>query len=414
MHLLNTLELALRGLGTKPSRTFLTLLGVAIGVAAVIAIAALGAGARALIVDEISGLGADIIAVQPGREPSGFADVASTLYAETLTQEDVDAVLRAENVPHAIDAQPFVLVPGAVTFENETYYPQIIGGSAAFYEDLFDIHPKEGVMYGESEIREQASIAVIGHKVNQELFGDRSGLGDKITIGERKFRVTGVLPKLGQVAFANVDEMVLIPHTTARTYLLGQKHFNEFIVRVDDPENVPRTERDIERTLREQHDLEEGDDNDFVIRTPSALMEQVGTILNTLTIFLTAVVAVALLVGGIGIMNIMLVSVTERTREIGLRKAVGATNGNILAHFLTEAVALTLLGGMVGILVGAAIAFGASVAINTFSTLEWTYVFPIEAALLALAFSGVIGLVFGLYPARKASKKSPMEALRYE
>jgi len=414
MHFLNTLELALRGLGTKPSRTFLTLLGVAIGVAAVIAIASLGAGARALIVDEISGLGADVIAVQPGREPSGFADIASTLYAETLTQEDIDAVLRKENVPHAVDAQPFVLVPGAVSFENETYYPQIIGGSAAFYEELFDIHPRAGVMYGESEIRELASIAVIGYKVNQELFGDRSGLGEKITISERKFRVTGVLPKLGQVAFANVDEMVLIPHTTARTYLLGQKHFNEFIVRVDDPSNVPRTERDIERTLREQHDLEEGDDNDFVIRTPSALMEQVGTILSTLTIFLSAVVAVALLVGGIGIMNIMLVSVTERTREIGLRKAVGATDSDIMVHFLLEAVTLTLLGGVVGILGGASIAYGASIAIRAFSALEWTYVFPVGAAGIGLVFSAVIGLVFGMYPARKASRKSPMEALRYE
>ena len=217
MKLLNNIELAVQGLSAKPSRTFLTLLGIAIGVAAVILVASLGAGTRALITDEISGLGADVIAVQPGREPSGFADIATALYSETLKQRDIDAVRKKENVPHAVDVQPFVLVPGSVSYENETYYPQIIGGSAAFYEELFDIHPKEGAMYGEAEIDERAAVAVIGHKVHQELFGQTSGYGQRITIGSKKFRVTGVLPKLGQVAFAQIDEMVLIPYTTAQT-----------------------------------------------------------------------------------------------------------------------------------------------------------------------------------------------------
>jgi putative ABC transport system permease protein len=414
MRLGSAFDLAFRGVRAKPSRTFLTLLGVAIGVAAVIIISSLGEGARRLITDEISGLGADIIAVQPGREPTGFADIATTFYAETLKQRDVDAVLRKENVPHAVDAQPFVIVPGAVTFENETYYPQIVGGSAQFYENTFDIHPEEGEMFGDNEINEKAAIAVIGHKVNRELFGQASGYGEKITIGGKKFRVTGVMPKLGQVAFAQIDEMVLIPHTTAMVYLLGQTHFNEFIVQVDDPQHVARTERDIEATLRDTHDLEEGDENDFVIRTPAALMEQVGTILGALTIFLVSVVAVALLVGGIGIMNIMLVSVAERTREIGLRKAVGATNGNILTQFLMEAMLLTLFGGVVGVAVGAVVSYVASIAILAFSDLDWTFVLPLDTTVGALLFSVFIGLIFGLYPARKASQKSPMEALRYE
>lgn len=414
MRITSAIELALRGVRAKPSRTFLTLLGVAIGVAAVMIIASLGEGARRLITDEISGLGADVIAVQPGREPAGFADIASTFYSESLDQEDVNAILRKANVPHAVDAQPVVIVPGAVTFETETYYPQIVGGSAAFYEEMFDIHPVDGVMFGEQEIKEKAAIAVIGHTVNEELFGQVSGYGEKISIGDKKFRVTGVLPKLGQVAFAQIDEMVLIPYTTAQTYLLGQTHFNEFIVRVDDPKNVPATERDIEATLRDTHNLEEGEDNDFVIRTPAALMEQVGVILGALTIFLVSVVAIALVVGGIGIMNIMLVSVAERTREIGLRKAVGATNRDVLLQFLLEAMLLTLLGGVVGIVAGGVISYLASVAILQFSNLDWTFVLPLDATIGALLFSVVIGLVFGLYPARKASKKSPMEALRYE
>jgi len=407
-------SLATQGLRTKPSRTFLTLLGIAIGVAAVVLIASLGAGTRGLVVNEISGLGADVIAVQPGREPAGFADIASALYSETLTQKDIDAILRKENVPHAVAAQPFVLVPGSVSYGTETYYPQIIGGGAAFYRDVFDVHPRVGVMYGESEIEEKAAVAVIGHKVYQELFGSAQALGEKITIGGKKFRVIGVLPKLGQVAFSQVDEMVMIPHTTAMTYLLGQTHFNEFVVQVDDPQNVARTERDIELTLRETHDLEPGEENDFVIRTPAALMEQVDTILTSLTVFLSSVVAVALVVGGIGIMNIMLVSVTERTREIGLRKAVGATDSDVLTQFLLEAMLLTFLGGVVGIVCGGILSLIAGITITNFTTLSWQVSVPISTALIAVGFSVLIGLVFGLYPALKASKKSPMEALRYE
>ena len=176
MQFLNATELALRGLGTKPSRTFLTLLGIAIGVSAVITIASLGAGTRQLVTDEISGLGADVIAVQPGKDSGNFADIASTLYGESLTQRDVDALRKRENLPHALEVMPFVFVPGNVSFENETYYPQIIGGNAKFYEEMFNIHPREGDMFGDDEIKESASIAVIGYKVHAELFGQASGL----------------------------------------------------------------------------------------------------------------------------------------------------------------------------------------------------------------------------------------------
>ncbi len=414
MQLRNSTELAIRGLGTKPSRTFLTLLGIAIGVAAVIAIASLGAGTRSLITNEISGLGADLIAIQPGRAPTSFADFASALYAKTLVERDLEALRRPANVPHAIAVEPFVVVPGAVTYGSQTYFPQIIGGSARFYEEMLNIHPREGVMYGEQEIGEKASVVVIGHKVHEELFGQSSGLGERVTIGGHRFRVVGILPKKGQVAFQQIDELVLIPYTTAMTYILGQNHYNEIIVRVDDPAHVPRTERDVELTLRDLRGLGPEEDNDFTIRTPAALIEQVDSILLSLTIFLTAVVAIALVVGGIGIMNIMLVSVAERTREIGLRKAVGATDGNILTQFLFEAMALTLLGGAFGVLLGAGMSYAASIAINSLTNLSWTFSLPLGAVLGALIFSILIGLVFGLYPARKASKKSPMEALRYE
>ncbi len=414
MNIRNTIELAFQGLLAKKMRTFLTLLGISIGVAAVIMIASLGAGTKGLIVDEISGLGADVLAVQPGSKPDSFADMANTLFSQNLGKEEVDAILKKENVPHAISVSPFVLVSGSASYGNETFTPQIVGADASVYSDTFDIYPRDGEMYGEEEIKEKASVAVIGYKVNQELFGQSSGLGEKITIKGHKFRVIGVLPKLGQVAFNDVDTLVLIPYTTAQTYLTGTTHYNEFIVRVDDAKNLARTERDIELTLRELHDLEEGEENDFTIRTPESLVEQVSAILLSLTIFLSAVVAIALVVGGIGIMNIMLVSVTERTREIGLRKAIGATNIDILSQFLVEAVMLTFFGGALGIVIGAALSYIGGLAIKNFTTLNWSFVVPLSTSVGALFFSVLIGLIFGIYPARKASKKSPMEALRYE
>jgi len=414
MRILNTFELAVHGLKSKPSRTFLTLLGVAIGVGAVVIISSLGAGTQALITDEISGLGADLLAVQPGGEPTSMADMANVLYSESLTQDDIDAILKKKNVPHAIEATPFVMVSGTVSYNNETYVPQIYGTEVEVLSEMFGIYVDEGELFTEEDVKEKAAVVVIGYKVNQELFGQSSGLGKNISIGGKKFKVVGIYPKTGQKMFTDIDTLVIIPYTTAQTYITGTDHFNEMWVRIDDPENAKRTERDIELTLRELHNLEESEENDFVIRTPESIMEQVSTILLSLTIFLTAVVAVALVVGGIGIMNMMLVSVTERTREIGLRKAVGATDGDVLSQFLIEAMLLTFMGGALGIVGGVIISYGAGLLVLHFTSLNWTFQLPWSVSIGALIFSVVIGLIFGLYPARKASKKSPMEALRYE
>jgi putative ABC transport system permease protein len=304
---------------------------------------------------------------------------------------------------------------GAATYDNQIVSaPQIIGGSALFFANMFDLTPQEGVFFGEDEIKEKEQSVVIGSKVKQELFGDASALGERITIKDRKFRVAGVIAPAGQVAFANVDDMILIPYTTVQAYLLGEERFFEFIVRVDDPKNVSQSERDIIATLRDTHDLKQGDDNDFKVRTPAALVEQVSSILLTLTIFLVSVVGVALLVGGIGIMNIMLVSVTERTREIGLRKAVGATDFDIRLQFLLEALLLTLFGGLAGVLAGGLCSLIAGLLVRVFTSLDWVISFPLEGVILSFGFSALIGIGFGIYPANLAAKKSPMEALRYE
>ncbi len=414
MRYLHATELAYRGVTDKPGRTFLTLLGIAIGVAAVLMIASFGASTKELILGEIRGLGADVFVVQAGREVKGPNEIAETLLSDSLRERDLRALERRANVPHAIAVSPIVVVPGSVSYGSETFQPETIGGDASFFASVFDAAPEQGISFGAEEIDERAFVAVVGARVVEELFGNNNPLGEKVTIRGHKFKVVGVLPKKGQVGFVNFDESIFVPYTTAQTYLTGTDHFLEFIIRVDDPANLTRSTRDAEATLRELHRLDLGDANDFKIRTPEALMKQIGTILDVLTLFLSGVVAIALLVGGIGIMNIMLVSVAERTREIGLRKAVGATDRDILAQFLGEAVLLTLLGGMVGVLGGSMLAYGASLAINAWSGLAWTFSFPLGAALGALGFSMVIGLAFGIYPARRAARKSPMEALRYE
>jgi putative ABC transport system permease protein len=225
--------------------------------------------------------------------------------------------------------------------------------------------------------------------------------------------VVGVIAERGQDIF-NFDEAAIIPYTTAQDYVLGIKHFNRFITQASSELLINEAAQEIKLTLRESHNITDPTKDDFFIITQVSVAATLSTITSALTIFLAAVAAISLIVGGIGIMNIMLVSVTERTKEIGLRKALGATYRDILMQFLLEAIILTGTGGILGVLFGALLSFGISYVIVNFAKLAWTFTFPISAALVGIGVSGLIGLIFGLYPARTAAKKSPIEALRYE
>ena len=414
MRIKHALKLAINGVSEKPTRTALTLTGIAIGIASVMIIMSMGAGAQNLILSEIEGFGAEMITIRPGKEPSGLNDFSESLLTETLNDRDITALKRKENVPHLEDIVPQVLVPGSVTYEGESYRPTIVGGDAEFYTELLDFYPEEGRLFDEQDIRDKAQVAVIGHKVKEELFGDKPALGERITISGKKLEVIGIYGKYGAGTFFNYDEMVVIPYTTANTYLLGKNHYHEVIVRVTDAEYVKRSVRDIDLTLRETHDLDPDETADFNITTQEAIVGTLTTVISTLTIFLVGVVAVALVVGGVGIMNIMLVSVTERTREIGLRKAVGATEKDIMLQFLFEAILVTFGGGVIGVIAGGVLSYIIGLLIQNFSDLNWTFSMPLGAVLLALIVSTGIGLVFGIYPARKAAERSPMDALRYE
>lgn len=403
---------ALKGLNTHRTRSALTMLGIVIGVTAIILIVSLGEGAQALILGEVQSIGAKVIAIVPGREPKGPSDFLST-FTDSLKQKDLEALTRTANVPHLAKIMPLVFGSAAASYGGETYHPTIYGGTPLFSE-IYDIAPATGRLFTDEEVKGYADTAVIGAKVAEELFGNEDPLGKRMKIKEKSFRVVGLLGSTGQSFFLNFDTAVIVPYSTAQQYLFGIKYFNRIIVEADVEANVADTIEDVKATLRASHNITTEEKDDFFLETQADAMKTVATITDVLTLFLAAVAAISLIVGGVGIMNIMLVSVTERTREIGLRKAVGAKGSDIMLQFLLEAVILTVTGGFIGIALGALLSFGVSLVLGRTLAVDWEFVFPFGAAALGIGVAAAVGLIFGLYPAREASKKSPIEALRYE
>jgi len=415
MHILDTLKTSIRALLSNKSRSFLTILGIVVGIASIILIASSGAIAKGAIVGELGGLGAETIVVRGGKQPEGFTDFTDVLFADSLKERELAALRNKSNVPDAISAEPEVFVPGvSISYKGESFKPTVLGLSAEFMMSSLGLEINDGVAFDESDIRAKAQVVMIGQEVVDELFGSNNPIGESIQIKDRKFRVIGTFKEQGQVVFFNVDKLALVPPTSAQTYLTGQKHYTQIIVKARDTSLVEKTVFDIKATLRDLHNIDNPEDDDFNIETQQGLVDQISSIIGTFTIFLSMVVAISLVVGGIGIMNIMLVSVTERTKEIGLRKAIGATSKDILRQFLFEATILTGIGGIIGIIIGSALAYGATIAAGYALGTDLAFSFPLLAACLGFVSSILVGVVFGLYPALQAAKKSPIEALRYE
>ena len=412
MKLSDSFFTALDGLKTNRGRSALTILGIIIGIAAVITMMSVGQGVQNLILSQIQSIGSKVIAIVPGRQPKGPTDVIST-FTDSLRQTDLEALKKKSNVPHLETLMPVVFGSETAAFGSETYRLTIFGVTENFSK-IHDLYPTEGRLFSDEETKGYADVVIIGNKVKDELFGSDEALDRRIKIKGRNFRVIGILPKKGQSSFLNFDEVAIIPYTTAQQYIFGIKYFHRLVAETDSEANVDQTVEDIKITLRNSHNITDPSKDDFFIETQTSAMEIVSTITNILTLFLAAVAGISLLVGGIGIMNIMLVSVTERTREIGLRKAVGAGKNDILIQFLLEAVLLTLTGGILGIAFGVLLSLGASLIFGYFLKASWGFLLPLNAIALGVGVSVMIGLIFGIYPARKAAWLSPIEALRYE
>jgi ABC-type antimicrobial peptide transport system permease subunit len=396
-------------------RSFLTMLGIIIGVSAVIIIMAVGAGAQSLILDQIKGIGTDLIGIQPGKSDSKEppASVMGIVIA-TLTYEDALALAKVNNVPDLTSVEATVKGVVTVSWENNEVDTNL-NGTMASYPEAESHDVEAGRFFTADEERGIAKVVVLGSKVKDDIFGQSDAIGQKLKIKKHTFQVIGVMKKKGSVAFQDYDDQIMVPITAAQKLILGINYVNMIRGKVDSEDNIPKATEDIEKTLRERHGISDqsGAGDDFTVRNAAQALDMVTTVTDALKYFLAAMAAISLVVGGIGIMNIMLVSVSERTREIGLRKAVGARRSDILIQFLTESIIITLTGGIIGIAAGALVSLIIALGAHAMNY-QWDYSVSFLSIALGVGVSSFVGLVFGIYPASKAGKLDPIEALRYE
>lgn len=397
------------------ARSFLTMLGIVIGVGAVIIIMSVGAGAQSLILAQVKSLGTNLIGVMPGKaEEEGPPASAMGIVITTLTYGDLESLKNKKNAPNLIDVVGYTKGVATISWRSNTYDTNLSGCTVGYLE-VEGGEVKAGRFFTSEEEKNLARVAVLGSTAKKELFGESDAVGQRIKIKKHTFEVIGVMAERGTVAFQDYDDQVFLPLYTMQKLIAGVNHLGLIRAKVDYEENIILAMNDAAMTLRDQHDISDqsGASDDFTIRSAAEALDVITTVTDALKYFLAAMAALSLLVGGIGIMNIMLVSVTERTREIGLRKAVGANNFNILSQFLVEAVTVTAMGGVIGIICGIIISFLISVVAKALGY-DWEFVVTIVSVILAVGVSMLVGLVFGIYPASRASKLEPVEALRYE
>lgn len=411
MNIFSSFKMAVHALWINKVRSLLTLLGIVIGISSMVMIVASGEGVQKFILDEIQGFGTNIISITPGGsegEMSGPPAIIMGVTITTLTLDDAEAIANKRNVPDVLDVGAFspasqVVVKGPEEDRFSTVY-----GTTPNYFDIMNLEFAEGSSYTDDDVRSLRKVVVLGSGIKEKLFGDEAVVGEKIKLRNYRYTIVGVTEESSSAFGFASDDMIYIPVTVAQKFLLGLDYLMEIIVRVVGEDRVDQARLDVESVLRDRHGISDPKNDDFTVRTTKDALDMITLVTDALTLFLAAIAAISLLVGGIGIMNIMLVSVSERTKEIGLRKALGARRKDILMQFLIEAITLTFIGGLIGFILGISGAFVASLVGG------WEFHISLMAIILPLIMIAFFGIVFGVYPAIKASKLDPIVALRYE
>ena len=405
--ILGTLKIALRALRRNKLRSGLTALGIIIGVGTIIAMLGIGNGAKAQVEAQVASLGQNVIMVYPGSSSSGSGVKLGYGSSVTLTVDDAEAIDR--EIADAVAVSPEVYSSAQLAAGNQNWKAKLFGEGPDYFEiRQWDVD--EGEVFTEADLRSAAKIAVIGQTAAHQLFGEESPVGKTVRVQNVPFTIAGLLTEKGfSVKGHDQDNVLIVPYTSAMTRLLGKNTVLYGInVEASDGSVLSQVQEQITDLLRQRHRISSSKEDDFVVRTQQEIAETATATARTMTVLLGAIASVSLMVGGIGIMNIMLVSVTERTREIGIRMAVGARARDILRQFLVEAFTLSSLGGTIGIMLG----ISASKLLANLA--QWPTLVSAGSVVVAFLFSAGVGIFFGYYPARKASQLDPIDALRYE
>ena len=399
-----SLRIALRALRANKFRAFLTTLGIIIGVAAVISLVSITQGAKNTIENQLTALGGNSLIINSGkRTRSGKKTLAGGV--KPLTQYDADSVRQIKTVKYVSE---IVDSTSNVSANGKSWFTTIVGTSPDFIF-INDWFTEKGTFYNYNDIKKSELVCVIGKTVSNTLFNNSNPIGQNIRISNNTYSVIGVMSQIGQTPSGkDQDDLILIPFTTVQNRLLGTKKLDNISLAVHSPDEIEATQSQISKILRKNHEIKDESGDDFYIKTQTGQINRILGISKILTILLGSIASISLIVGGIGIMNIMLVSVGERTREIGIRMAVGAKQNHILNQFLIESIVLSLIGGVIGILLGSSISKIASVITG------WPTEISIFSIVISFVFAALVGIFFGIYPAKKASNLNPIEALRYE
>jgi len=413
MGILLTLRIALRALAKNKLRAGLTVLGVVIGIAAVTAMVSLGQSASELVQGQFESLGTNVIIVFPGNQRRGGV---SQGLMPTLTADDSEAI--AEQCPSIVASTPLIGAQGQIIFGNTNYSPRDMFGVGTDYPSVINWPLRSGGFFTQRDISASAKVCVIGHTLVAKLFQTTDPINQTIRVKNIPFRVVGVLEAKGaNMVGDDQDDVILMPYTTVRKRLQGSEfdNVNAILCAARSVSALGDAQQEIELLLAERHRITPGEPNDFMVRNTTQIANVFGLVIGTLSMMISSIAGISLIVGGVGIMNIMLVSVTERTREIGIRMAVGARGRDILLQFLLEAIVLSCIGGAIGFALGCGASVGLTMIINSLTSgTKWPIVISLNAAILSFVFAAAVGVFFGFYPARRASRLDPIEALRYE